>query len=603
MTNQRANKDVARRAGGSRRPEIRAHRRGAVVAAAAAALGMLVAVGRVAGQDVGTGPGQPQGPVSGQPYPNGAPGQPFPAQPSGNGAGGAEPVPAPAPGAFAPDAGQPPVESDGATAPMATPVAVPAGAQSTTQPAAPAAAAAPDNGVHLDAGRSVILHLPRLAKLVSIGDPTVAAVNVLPDGRGLLVTGKKGGSTALIVMDDTGRSTVYDVTIDPDFTALRKQLREAFPGVAVQASPLNDTIALRGIVPSDKVAAQIAEMAGTFAKVHNFTEVAGGQQVMLQIRFAEVDRSAVRNLGVNFGGTDGISSFASNVGQVNPLGFISSGGANGVALGAQTGGSAITLFGQGQFGRTAFAYFVSALEENGLVRMLAEPNLLATNGQEGSFIAGGEFPVPVSQGGGSGAGAAVTVQYQEYGIRLNFTPLVEGNGMIRLKVAPEVSELDFANAVRSNGFLIPALTKRKVSTTVELADGQSFALAGLMNDTMSATTDAVPLLGDIPVIGMLFRSTKYQRQQTELVVLVTPHLVGPTDPDTTAALPGEHWRFPTDADAYLRWDMGGDQLKPAKDGHPGADRNLESAVPPRTFHGTYGFTPNGAGGVDPAAGR
>ncbi len=200
-------------------------------------------------------------------------------------------------------------------------------------------------------------------------------------------------------------------------------------------------------------------------------------------------------------------------------------------------GSAVTLFGTGAFGKTAFAYFLQALEENGLVRMLAEPNVVAINGQEASFIAGGEFPVPVSQGGGSGAGAAVTVQYQEYGIRLNFTPLVLGNGSIRLKVAPEVSELDFANAVRSNGFLIPALTKRKVSTTVELADGQSFALAGLMNDTMSSTTDAVPLLGDVPVIGMLFRSTKYQRQQTELVVMVTPRLVGPTDPDRPPPCP------------------------------------------------------------------
>ncbi len=430
----------------------------------------------------------------------------------------------------------------------------------------------------------------------------MAAVNVMPDGRGLLVTGKRGGSTALIVIDDTGRSSVYDVTVDPDFTALRRQLREAFPGVAVRAEPLNDTIALRGTVPSDKVADQIVEMAGTFAKVHNFMEVAGGQQVNLQIRFAEIDRSAVRNLGINFGGTDGISTFGNNIGQVSPLGFIQQGPGL-LGLGVPSPSAGVTLFGNGAFGKTSFAYFMQALEENGLVRMLAEPNVVAINGQEASFIAGGEFPVPVSQGGGSGAGAAVTVQYQEYGIRLNFTPLVLGGGHIRLKVAPEVSALDFANAVRANGFLIPALTKRKVSTTVELADGQSFALAGLMNDTMSSTTDAVPLLGDVPVIGMLFRSTKYQRQQTELVVMVTPHLVGPTDPDTTAALPGEHWRFPKDAGTYFTWDMGGDQLEPGKNGHKGADKNLEATVPPRTFHGTYGFTANGSGGVDaPAAG-
>ncbi len=586
MSKQRANKDVARTIADARRR----NRTGAVLAAATATLGLFLAVGAAGGQDVGTTPPVSPAPTPGQPYPNGTPGQPY--------GGAAQPAPAPE---AAPPATQPTPAVLMVPATQPTPAVMP-----TTEPMAQAPApAAADNGLHLDAGRSMILHLARVPQTVSIGDQTVASVNVLHDGRGLLITGKKGGSTALIVMDDMGRSAVYDLTVDPDFTALRRQLKEAFPGIAVQATPLNDTIALRGLVPSDQVAAQVAEMAATFAKVHNFMSVAGGQQVMLQIRFAELDRSAVRNLGINFGGTDGISSFGNNVGQVNPLGFITSGTSlNGLALGAQSAGSAITLFGQGQFGRTAFAYFIQALEENGLVRELAEPNVVAINGQEASFIAGGEFPIPVSQGGGTGAGAAVTVQYQEYGIRLNFTPLVLGNGQIRLKVAPEVSELDFANAVRSNGFLIPALTKRKVSTTVELADGQSFALAGLMSDTTTTATDAVPLLGDIPVLGMLFRSTKFQRQQTELVVMVTPHLVGATDPDTTAALPGEHWRVPTDAQTYFLWDMGGDQLrKPTKRGEKGADRNTEATVPPRAFHGTYGFTPNGAGGVDTTGGH
>jgi pilus assembly protein CpaC len=592
MTKQRANKDVARRPA-----------KLAVAAAAAAALSLFLTVGRSGGQDVGTGPGQPQGPTPGQPYPNAAPGQPYPAQPAGGGAGGAIPVPAPAPGASAPvaaaDQSPTPVEpgSPATTRPTNGPA---------TQPSA-APAAPTDSTVRVDAGRTIVLRLPRAALTVSVADSSIASVKMMPvdethsDPRTVLINGKKGGTTTLVVLDDMRRTTIYDLAVAPDFTALRAQLKEQFPGLPVTATPLGDTISLRGMVPNDKVAAQVNEVAGTFAKVHNFLEIAGGQQVMLQIRFAEVDRSAVRQLGVNFGGTDSVSSFANNIGQVNPLGFITSGTSiNGVGLGAVTGGSAVQLFGQGQFGRTAFAYFVQALEENGLVRMLAEPNVVAINGQEASFIAGGEFPVPVSQGGGSGAGAAVTVQYQEYGIKLNFTPLVLGNGQIRLKVAPEVSELDFSNAVTSNGFRIPALTKRKVSTTVELADGQSFALAGLMNDTTSATTNAVPLLGDIPILGMLFRSTQYQRQQSELVVLVTPRLVGPTDPDTTAALPGEHWRFPPDAGAYFNHDLGGNQLEPAKDGHKGADKSLEETVPPRAFHGTYGFTPNGAGSVGTA---
>ncbi len=598
MTKPHATTDVARR------PDLRGtRRRTALLAATAATLGVLLAASTAGGQDVGTGPAAPQGPTPGQPYPNGAPGQPYPAN-----AAGTEGIPTMVPATGGPGPTNPATNADSgasmATAPSVTPSgppALPAEGGPATQPA-PAGGEFP---LRLDAGRSIVLHCPRPAMTVTLGSPDVASFaflqrrykdKVIDDMSSIVVTGRKGGTTSMMVLDAQGRSVVYDVTVDPDFTALRRQLKEAFPGVAVQATPLNDTIALRGLVPSDRVAAQVAEMASTFAKVHNFMEVAGGQQVMLQIRFAEVDKSAVRDLGVNFGGTDGITAFGNNIGQVNPLGFIQA-TTTSLGLGVPSPSGAVQLFGSGAFGRTSFAYFIQALEENGLVRMLAEPNVVAINGQEASFIAGGEFPVPVSQGGGSGGGAAVTVQYQEYGIRLNFTPLVLGNGQIRLKVAPEVSELDFANAVRSNGFLIPALTKRKASTTVELGDGQSFALAGLMNDTMSATTDAVPLLGDIPVVGMLFRSTKYQRQQTELVILVTPRLVGPTDPDTTAALPGEHWRFPTDAGAYFKWDLGGNQLEPSKDGHKGADKSVEATVPPRTFHGTYGFTPDGAGSV------
>jgi pilus assembly protein CpaC len=562
------------------RKHRRAVKRAGALITAAAGLVVLMMTNTAAGQELGATPSPKT--------PSGV--TPSPTTPSGV-------TPSPSVGGQAPAAGTP--------APGSAPVLPPSNDGEVISPATdatPGQAAKgsivadgldPSGSIVLTVGKSRVVTTHEKYARISTGHEETIAVN-LTGPSSFMITAKKPGNTGVIIWDDAGHTTVVDVSVEPDLAVLRQQIKESFPGTNVLVTALTaDQLTLRGTVPSLKTAEQIVELASAFGKIHNFMEVSGCQQVMLQVRFAEVSKSATQELGINFGGVDGTSSFGNNVGQVSPLGFIQ-GANNTLSLGVPSPSGGVTLFGSGAVGRTSFAYFLQALEENGLVRMLAEPNVMAVSGQPAEFTAGGEFPVPVSQGGGSGSGAAVTVDYKEYGVKLNFTPVVLGDGSIRLRVNPEVSELDFANAVRSNGFLIPALTTRKLETTVELGDGQTLALAGLLNQTMSDTTDAVPLLGDIPILGVLFRSTKYQRSETELVVLVTPRLVAPMNPGQVPTLPGEHWRHPNEAAEFFLSDMGG----PINDPTGKSDKGTGKAP---QFHGNYGFSAAGAGTVQPAS--
>ena len=438
--------------------------------------------------------------------------------------------------------------------------------------------------------KSVVLSTRSTYKRVSIGAPEIADVNAIGPNN-ILVTAKKPGTTQLIVWDEGDRSQVVDVAVSIDLAALQDQFKQQFPGSKIDVSMASGQVVLRGHAPNLLVAEQAAQLAAPFApKVLNFIEISGGQQVMLQVRFAEVSRSATNQLGFNFGATDGLSVFGSNIGG-GPLAFKDASGNAGVGLSSPSPSPAVTLFGTGGIGGTSFAYYITALRQNNLLRILAEPNLTAMSGQEASFLAGGSFPVPVTQGGGAGGGSpAITVEYRSFGVKLNFTPVVLGDGKIRLKVAPEVSDLDFTTAVHFGGFVIPGLTERKLQTTIELRDGQTFALAGLLNNSVSSTKDVTPVLGDLPVVGALFRSVRYQRKETELVVIVTPRLVEALNPAQVPPLPGEKWRHPNEADLFWQRDLGGTSGDPKKAVAPARGVAAAGGEPPR-FKGVVGYVP------------
>jgi pilus assembly protein CpaC len=435
-----------------------------------------------------------------------------------------------------------------------------------------------DGKLTLSVNRTAVITTKSPIKRVVIGQPDVIRDNEI-GANTILITALKAGTTQLIIWDDADRSQAVDVTVGFDLQALQDQYKTMFPSSQIKLATLNGSIAITGHVPNLEVAKEAASMAEPYGKVLNFLEVSGGQQVQLAVKFAEVSRSATSQLGVNLGFTDGTSFAGSNIGQVNPLSIIPIGD-TGTALGISGPNAAVTLFGKGMIGATAFAYFVNALRENNLMRILAEPNLMAISGQEASFLAGGEFPIPVTQGGSGAGGTAVTVEYREFGVKLKMTPIVLGDGRIRLKVAPEVSDLDFTTAVRFNGFVVPGLTSRKVETVVELNEGQTFAIAGLLNNSITAEKDVTPLLGDVPVLGTLFRSVRYQRKETELVVLVTPQLVEAMNPDQVPSAPGEHWRDPNELELFLNQDLGG----------PVNDLRGPTTRPAPLYHGTHGYS-------------
>jgi pilus assembly protein CpaC len=478
--------------------------------------------------------------------------------------------------ALAQDPGTPATET-AATAPA--PTTRPATARSGRQ--ASLVRDLPEGGIlTLMANKGTVVKTRVPYKSVSISQPDIADVSLVGP-TDLLLTGKKPGATQLILWDDDDRTQVIEVVVSFDLQAVQQHMRTMFPDSRIEVTSLNGTIALRGRVPSLQTAEQAEEVAAPYGqKVLNFLEVAGGQQVVLQIRFAEISRSASTNLAFNFTGIDQTSQFSSLIGPgADPIGNVAQ------AKEAKIN-PAVNFFGRGKMNATSFEYFIQALRRNNLLRVLAEPNLVVYSGSKGSFLAGGEFPIPVPKSGGAGGGGtAITVEYKQFGVRLDFTPVVLGDGRIRLKVTPEVSDLDFSRSVSFNGFVIPSLTKRTLTTEVELAEGQSFAVAGLLNNRVTASKDATPLLGDLPIIGALFRSVRYDRNETELVVLVTPRLVEAMNPDQVPALPGERWRYPSEGELLWKGDLGG----PRED----VDNSPPQATAgrPARFRGQYGFVP------------
>jgi pilus assembly protein CpaC len=418
-----------------------------------------------------------------------------------------------------------------------------AGAQTTPPATAPSPAAPPGQAqapspgferVVLTAGRSTVLATDFDITRIAITNPEVAdAVVVQP--REILIDGKGAGTVSLIVWG-AGRRAQYDVVIEQGVSTLQQKLQALFPGEDITATQNNEALVLSGRVSSTSVmlmAGEISQASAPKAKVINLLQVPGGpgsQQVMLQVRFAEVNRKAVQELGVNlFMGPNGENDYVArtSTGQFSPPAF---------DQGATTFSDFLNLFVMNT--KYNIGVVIKALQQSGFFQSLAEPNLIAYNGQEASFLAGGEFPVPVVQG----ATGTVTIEWKEFGVRLKFTPTIAGD-TIRLKVRPEVSSLDFNNGITLSGFRVPSLISRWAETDVELRDGQSFAIAGLMHNTAQETGSKVPILGDIPIIGYLFRSKSDTKEQTELMVIITPQLVRPLDPDEVPPLPISPKRF------------------------------------------------------------
>ena len=401
-------------------------------------------------------------------------------------------------------------------------------------PAAPAPAAQATDTSHfqkvmLTAGRSTVLVTDFDITRIAVTNPAVAdAVVVQP--REVLIDGKTAGTVSLIIWGAAER-TQYDVVVDPGVTTLQQTFQQLFPGEDIRVSQNEESIILTGSVSSNGVMLRAGEVAaGTNAKarVINLLQLPGGmesQQVMLQVRVAEVNRKAVQELGISF-----FSTRPDAMGRVTTQQFSSPDFDSDGSIGLLKFSDYLNLF---FFNQTeGLGATLKALEQKGYYQSLAEPNLIAYNNQEASFLAGGEFPIPVVQG----ATGTVTIIFKEFGVRLNFRPTIAGD-VIRLKVRPEVSALDFNNGITLSGFRVPALITRRAETDIELRDGQSFAIAGLLNNITQNDNAALPILSKIPIIGYLFKSKADRTERTELMVLVTPRLVKPLDPDEVPPLP------------------------------------------------------------------
>lgn len=404
-------------------------------------------------------------------------------------------------------------------------------------------------------GKSIILKTGQAVKRVSVAAPEIADF-ILLSSREIHITGKAVGVTNLSLWQNKKLFAVYDLEVAYDISRLKQKLHDILPdekGLRVIAT--HDSITLSGTVSSAGSLSHALALAEAYApdgKVRNLLQVAGVQQVMLEVRAAEMSRSLTKRLGINFnyarGGNFGVSLLSGLTQLVDPddahLTVPTDGSYGAGPLGIFASPTVNALF-RFNSGSTTWTGFIDALKDDGLVKILAEPTLIALSGKTANFLAGGEFPVPVPQGLGT-----VAIKYKSFGVRLSFTPTVLSENKININVEPEVSELDFATAVQFQGFVIPGLSTRRASTSVELADGQSFAIAGLLKENVREAISKVPLLGDIPILGALFRSQSFLKQETELVIIVTPHLVKPLDSEKQT-LPTDYYIEPNNVEFYL----------------------------------------------------
>ena len=403
--------------------------------------------------------------------------------------------------------------------------------------------------LQLTNGESKIIETGNPFKRASIANPEVADQIVLSP-RQIYLSGKSVGVTTLTLWDKDGKvASVFNIQVAPDVARLKEQIHILLPNESdVRVMSSHDHITLVGSITNAPALSKALAVAEPYApgKVINLMEVGGVQQVMMEVKIAEMQRGLLKQLGVNFSRRQsGHRDFT--IGTLNSLSSVSQqsrGGSAGGVFDTLTNSAVNAILGF-NIGNDQWTVVLNLLKEHGLSKSLAEPTLITESGQPAEFLVGGEFPVPIPQ-----QFSQVTVSYKEFGVGLKFTPTVLADGQISVIVNPEVSELDFANGVTLSGFQIPSLIVRRVRTVVELGDGQSFAIAGLLQENVRETVSKYPILGDIPILGALFRSTSFQKSETELIVIVTPHLVKPLNV-VTQTLPTDSYLEPNDFEFML----------------------------------------------------
>ncbi|MBK5945358.1 general secretion pathway protein [Rhodobacter veldkampii DSM 11550] len=419
--------------------------------------------------------------------------------------------------------------------------------------------------------RAVVVESDQPFAELSIANPGIADITTLSD-RTIYVLGKVPGRTTMTILGPDGNLiTNVEVQVTPDIGEFKERLRQILPGEPIEVRTANDGIVLSGTVSSTAKLDRALELAQRYApdRVSNLMSVGGTQQVMLKVRFAEMQRSVSKNLSASLGiasaGSDGVLSGANN--NINGINAIFDGST--IPLGGKSLGGIGTGFSIGEVG---IAVLLEALEAKGMVRTLAEPNLTALSGQEAKFLAGGEYPIPVSSDDG------ITIEYKPFGVEMAFVPRVVDGDIINLEIQAAVSAIDTTVTVANGGFSVNAFKRRDAQTTVEMRDGESFAIAGLLQDDFTDLNSQIPWLGDVPVLGALFRSAAYERKQSELVIIVTPHLVTPTRGEALA-LPTDRVRPPSESELFLL----GRTSAGARNSGPAAE------VARQDFSGSYGY--------------
>lgn len=402
----------------------------------------------------------------------------------------------------------------------------------------PAAGSSLPQTLHLLVNRSLVITSPVRITRISVANPNIAEAIVISPYQ-VLINGKTPGAVTMILWGANGETETFNLYVDVDVLALSQKIHDVFPSEHVQIEASEGIVMLTGQASSAAVADRIYKLVSAeVPKVISLIQVPTAPtrgEILLQVKIAEVDLTALRNFGFNFFSLPGSTTRTLGVIQTQQFGPLSTSSVTNSGTANLTTSSILNLF--------AFrpdinmGITIQALENRNLLQILAEPNLLTETGKQASFLAGGEFPYPVVQGGAAGSVPTVSIEFKQFGVQLNFTPKLTADGMIDLKVNPEVSSLDFSNALELNGFLIPAISTRQVSTEMVLKNNQTFAIAGLLNNQVQKVMNKIPWIGDVPILGKLFRSFSVTKSRSELLVLVTPHIVAPYAPGKAPAGP------------------------------------------------------------------